>query len=165
VRLARTGVLIALTVNAICYAAPPCAVTEAPSHVFVPSPPYEAVPPKDTFYFGSDDLWLFLPNNGVWDTQHGGWSYDRRKIAWFSRGYWWLSQSEKNLIVDAKRLDGVESVHGAPATNAFDPERQESFMFSGIEFPATGCWEISARFQGHGLKFVVWVTPYTASSN
>jgi hypothetical protein len=38
-------------------------------------------------------------------------------------------------------------------------------MLNSIEFPATGCWEISARYHSHELTFVVWVAPYTASSN
>jgi hypothetical protein len=124
------------------------------------------LPPPGAFYFGSDDLWVFLPNDGVWSTIHDGPTYSRRKIAWFSKSFWWRAQQESDLIVDARKLDGGDqSVHGEQATNAFLSEYQESFIFSGIEFPATGCWEVSARFQSHKLKFVVWVKPYTASSN
>jgi hypothetical protein len=116
----RSVVLIALAACAICYAAPPCAVTEAPSHVFVPPPPYEASPGEGAFYFGSDDFWTILPNNGVWETQHDQRTYDRRKIVWFSKDYWWLSQQETGLGVDARKLsEGTESVHGERATNAF----------------------------------------------
>jgi hypothetical protein len=166
VRLARTVVLIALTVSAISFAAPPCAVTKPPNQVFVPAPPYAATPGQAEFYFGSDDFWTTLPNDGVWETQHDHSTYDRNKIVWFSKDYWWLSGMEKDLAVDAKRLDGAaKAVHMTWATNAFLPERQESAMLSEIEFPATGCWEVTAHYQSHELKFVVWVMPYTASSN
>jgi hypothetical protein len=166
VRSARTAILIALTVDAICYAAPSCAVTEAPSHIFVPPPPYEVSPGEGSFYFGWDDFWTILPNNGVWETQHDQATYDRRKIVWFSQDYWWLSRQEEDLRVDARKLDGGgESVHVAWVTNAFFPEHQTSAMMDEIEFPSTGCWEISARWHDQALKFVVWVTPYTVSSN
>ncbi len=165
-RLARTAAFIALTVNVISYAAPACAVTEAPSPVFTPPPPYEVSPGERDFYLGSDDFWTILPNNGVWEARHDQATYDRRKIVWFSKDYWWLSRQEDDLRVEARKLDGGgESVHVAWATNAFIPEHQTSAMMNSIEFPATGCWEITASWHSHQLKFVVWVTPYTASSN
>jgi hypothetical protein len=152
--------LIAVSASAIAYAAPPCAVTEPPSHVVVPPPPYEASPGHGTFYFGSDDFWTILPDNGVWETQHDKATYDRRKIVWFSKDYWWLSQQQMDLRVDARKLDGgIESVHVSWTTNGFIPDHQTSFMLNDIEFPSTGCWEISGRWHAHELKFVVWVTP------
>jgi hypothetical protein len=162
----RSAISIAFAACTICYAAPPCAVTEAPSHVFVAPPPYGASPGEGEFYFGSDDFWTILPGNGVWETQHDQPTYDRRKIVWFSKDYWWLSRQESDLTVDARKLSGsAESVHGGRATNAFIPEHQTSAMMNSIEFRSTGCWEISARWHDHELKFVDWVTPYTASSN
>lgn len=143
-----------------------CQVTKAPRQVFVPPPPHDPLPPDNTFYFGSNDLWVFLPNNGVWDTLRDGANYDRRKIAWFSKSYWWLSQQERDLVVDSKPLDRVaEAVHAGGATNSFVPEQQTSAMLNSIEFSSTGCWEITARYRDHELKFVVSVMPYTASSN
>jgi len=91
-------------------------------------------------YFGSGDLWLFLPNDGIWDTLPDGKTYDRRKIAWFTKDYRWTSEPQPKLTVDAKRLNGsAQPVHSTGATNAFLAGRQESFMLSRIEFPATGC--------------------------
>jgi hypothetical protein len=156
----RSAVLIAFSISAISYASPPCTVTPPPSRVFVPPPPYETSPGVDSFYLGSDDFWTILPNNGVWETQHDNTTYDRGKIAWFSKDYWWLSRQESDLSLDARKLDGGnESVHVAWTTNAYIPERQTSFMLNSIEFSSTGCWEISARWHAHELKFVVWVTP------
>jgi hypothetical protein len=160
----RSAILIAFASCAI--AAPPCAVTETPRRVFVPPPPYEASLGEGDFYFGSDDFWTILPNNGVWETQHDQPTYDRRKIVWFSKDYWWLSQQQTDLRVEARKLDGgTELVHGERPNNAFIPENQTSAMLNSIEFPSTGCWEISARWHDHALKFVVWVMPYTAASN
>ncbi len=166
----RSVLLIALGVD-VCFGAAPetCPVTKPPNAVFVPPAPHDALPPEGEFYFGSDDFWTWLPNDGIWGTVHDEAShgnYDRRKIAWFSKNYWWLSEAQPKLTVDANRLDAaVKPVHETWATNIFLPEKQESFMGSGIEFPTTGCWEVTANYHGHDLKFVVWVTPYTASSN
>jgi hypothetical protein len=155
----RSAVLIALAFSASSYAAPLCAVTEAPNHVFIPPPPYEASPGEGAFYLGTDDFWTILPSDGVWEAQHDQATYDRRKIAWFSKDYWWLSRTEEDLVIDAQRLDGAGSVHQPGATNAFIPEHQTSAMLNSIEFPSTGCWEISAHWHDHELKFVVWVRP------
>ena len=155
---ARSVVLLALA-NSV-YALPPCAVTPPPAHAFVPPPPYDDWRSGNSFYFGSADFWTQLPGNGVWETRHDQPTYDRRKIVWFSKDYWWLSQQESDLKIDARKLDvGVESVHVAWATNGFIPERRQSFMLNSIEFPSTGCWEISASWHAHELKFVVWVAP------
>jgi hypothetical protein len=162
------SVLSILLLAIAAQAAPPprCAVTQPPRRVFVPPPPYEASPGESDFYFGSDDFWTTLPNNGVWETQHDQPTYDMRKIAWYSLGYWWLREPDPDLTMDARRLDGSgESVRAEKSNNAFIPERQMSAMLNSIEFPTTGCWEISARYHTHYLKFVVWVTPYIASSN
>ena len=164
----RSAVLIALATACLSKASPPptCVATKAPGQVFVPPPPYEAAPGEGAFYFGSDDFWTILPSNGIWEAQHDQLTYDRRKIVWFSKDYWWLSQQESDLRVDARKLNGgTESVRGEGATNAFIPEHQTSAMLNSIEFPSTGCWEISARWHDHELRFVVWVMPYTTSSN
>jgi hypothetical protein len=164
----RSVVLIACATVCLSHAAPPptCAVTEAPSPVFIPPPPYASWRLENgTFFSGSDDFWTILPSNGVWETQHDHATYDRGKIAWFSKGYWWLSRTEEDLVVDAWRLDGLgESVRVNGATNAFVRDIQVSAMLNSIEFPSTGCWEVSAHWHSHELNFVVWVTPYTASS-
>jgi hypothetical protein len=153
-RSVRSVALIALAgcLPPFLQAAPEsCSFTKAPDHIFVPPPPYAALPPEGTFYFGSDDLWLRLPNDGVWAT---------RKIFWYSKEYWWLSEPKPDLVVDAKRLDGsAPPVHTVDATNGFTRGNQNSFMLNSIEFPATGCWEISARYHNHELNFVVWVSP------
>lgn len=157
----RQAWFLLVTALPVCsaYGAPVCAVTEAPKQVFVPPPPFEASPEAGHFYFGSDDFWTILPENGTWGTQHDQPTYDRRKIAWFSRSFWWLSGQESQLKVQARKLDGSNiSIHGGRATNGFLPNRQESFMLSSIEFPSTGCWEITAQFRGQELKFTVLVT-------
>ena len=147
----------------VAQGAPPesCSVTRPPSQVFVPPPPFEAAPTEGAEYlFGSDDFWLSLPKDGIWETQHEQSRYVRTKIPWFSKSFWWRSTEKDGLTVDAKRLDGdAETVHKVGAASGFIPESQQSFMINSIEFPTTGCWEIRASYQNHELKFTVWVTP------
>lgn len=81
------------------YGGPVCAVTQPPPQVFVPLPPFAASPEPGHFYFGSDDFWTILPDNGTWGTQHDQPTYDRRKISWFSSGYWWLSEPQPNVTI------------------------------------------------------------------
>lgn len=163
-RLGRFLLVAALSVSA-SYGAAACAVPAPPRQVFVPPPPFDASPYPGSFYFGSDNLWTVLPENGTWGTQHDRPTYDRRKIAWFSKNFSRPGQ-EVNLKVEARKLDGGDTlIHPSRATNGFLPERQEAFMLSSIEFPSTGCWEISAHYGASGLRFVVWVTPYITRSN
>jgi hypothetical protein len=156
------SVLSILLFATVARAAPPegCSVTESPRQPFVAPKPFAALPlEQGKFYFGWDDFWTILPKDGVW-------SGDQRKIAWFSKDYWSLREPNPDLAVDARRLDGSAlRVRADRATNGFISEHQTSFMLNSIEFPASGCWEISARYRTHYLKFVVWVTPYIASSN
>jgi len=32
-------------------------------------------------------------------------------------------------------------------------------MLVGVDIPTIGCWEITGRYAGHTLSFVVWVAP------
>jgi hypothetical protein len=54
-----------------------------------------------------------------------------------------------------------------PSNGLSAPQYDQSTyeMLNSIDFPTTGCWEISARYHRHELKFVVWVIPFTTSSN
>ena len=35
---------------------------------------------------------------------------------------------------------------------------------TGINFPTTGCWEITSHFDDDAFTFVVWVTPWSSTS-
>lgn len=146
---------------AVCpaFGAPVCAVTQPPHQVFVPPQPYDAVPYPGSFYFGSDDFWTILPANGVWGTRHHESAYARGNIVWFSKGYSYVSGQESRLKVEARKLDGSnQSLHGERATNGFLPDSQQSFLLDDIEFPSTGCWQITAQFRGQELKFTLLLT-------
>jgi hypothetical protein len=32
-----------------------------------------------------------------------------------------------------------------------------SFMLVGVDFPTTGCWQVTGAYKGETVSFVVWV--------
>jgi hypothetical protein len=63
---------------------------------------------------------------------------------------------ESNLSVTLKELSGAPaSAIVSRATNAHAESLGGWTMLTGIDFPAAGCWEITGRYLGQELKFVV----------
>jgi hypothetical protein len=82
-----------------------------------------------------------------------------QKIFWWSEGYSWTEEPDPELSVTGRRLDGpAPALIVSRATNAFAADIQ-SAMLVGVDFPTLGCWEISGRYRGHELSFVVWIDP------
>ncbi len=128
-----------------------CPVTQPPENRFIPSKPYPEYPYPGEFWYGSDDLWTALPDNHTWPMG--------QKVFFWRYDYYWLDETEPELTVSAQRLDGeAPPATVFRATNGYNPET-ESFMLSGIEFPTSGCWEITGQYGEVSLTFVVWVSP------
>ena len=63
------------------------------------------------------------------------------------------------LTASGRRRDGsAPPLRVSRATNAFH-EDFKSAMLIGVDFPTLGCWEITDRYKGAELSFVVWVGP------
>lgn len=112
-------------------------------------------PSSDTWY-GSDALAVVVPSNGIWrgmGREHGY----RDKLFWWSPGF--RPGMESNLTVTAIRIDGESS----PATVTRPTNAKIAsgpggwMMLVIIEFPSAGCWEITGRYPGQALSFVVEV--------
>jgi hypothetical protein len=135
-----------------------CAVTKPLEHPFVPPKPYLAG--KGVNWFGTDGLWTFLPSDGIWGLGE--------KTFWF-REEWGRSKSINQSIpaidtakftVTARRLDGPSPPpEVGQASSSYREEDWKAFLVGGINFPTTGCWEVSARYENDELTFVVWVVP------
>jgi hypothetical protein len=135
-----------------------CAVTKPLDHPFVPPRPYLAA--RGVNWFGTDRLWTFLPSNGIWGLGE--------KTFWF-REEWGRSKRINQSIpeidtakftVTARRLDGpAPPPEVGQASSSYREEDWKAFLVGGINFPTTGCWEVSARYQNDELTFVVWVVP------
>jgi len=134
-----------------------CPVTIPSQPGMVPPQPYPAQPPAqyDALWYGTDELWTMLDASGaVWDDLPGL----RQKTFWWSDGYSWRDEPQPQIMVTARRLDGVALTveAGGPGTNGNRADIG-SFMLVGIEFPAPGCWELTARYNGAELSYVVSV--------
>jgi hypothetical protein len=141
-----------------------CLTTLAPNPPFVPPAPHPSNAPTARFWYGSDDLWTVLEIGGKWPVQRKdeNGSVFTTKLVFWRRGFDWRKEMEPKLIITGKRLDGdAPTVAVAHANAVFLPSHENAGMMTLISIPTTGCWEITAHYQGHDLSFVVSVEPET----
>lgn len=137
-----------------------CPTTLQPSPAYKPLAPYPHAQSANAFWYGSDELWTALPENGMWHTEdninkHG--SYATKLVFWH-RGFDWRKEREPNFSFTGTRLDAEASmitIHGAiPVFISRAPA-----MMIGVDVPTIGCWQFTARYQGRALSFTVLVEP------
>jgi hypothetical protein len=109
--------------------------------------------PDSSDWYGSESFAVQLPPDGTWPT-----TAPRAAIAvklfWWSAGF--KPGMESNLSVTLKELNGAAvNAVVARATNAHAESLGGWAMLTGIHFPDAGCWEITGRYLGQELKFVV----------
>ena len=63
---------------------------------------------------------------------------------------WWTARPG-DIALSARRVDAT----AAPAKTSVGNSTEPRFHSSGIWFPTTGCWEVTARTRGSTLKVVV----------
>ncbi len=136
-----------------------CLVTTLPDPLFTPPAPYSRSSTWDQFWYGTDSLWTAVPQNGVWSdlplTPEGY----TQKVFWWRKGYSWTKEPEPDLSVTGRRLDAdAPPLNSSKATNAYASDIG-SAMLVGVDFPTSGCWEITGRYAGAELSFVVWIAP------
>jgi hypothetical protein len=130
-----------------------CAVTKpSRTSLFVPPAPYDPSTPNDSFYFGTDKLWTILRADAIWPRGE--------KTFWW-REDWsphkWIPQEDTlKFRVTARRLDEIAQPARVFKANSSRIGRN-SVLIGGIEFPTSGCWEITAHYEEDELGFVVWV--------
>ena len=109
--------------------------------------------PTSEHWYGTESFAVQLPPGGTWSTTAPG-ALIAVKLFWWSAGF--KPGMESNLSVELRELNGAaaDAVVSRP-TNA----RAESLggwtMLTGIDFPTAGCWEITGRYLGQELRFVV----------
>jgi hypothetical protein len=139
-----------------------CRVTRPPEPPFVPPAAYAFSKPNPSFFsYGTDALWTELQLDGKWvafGKEGDGWVYEN-KLTYWHRGFDWR-KDEPKLTVTGKRLDGdAPTVTAAHANAVFLPSKEAAGMMTLLPVPTVGCWEITARYEGHDLSFVVSVEP------
>jgi hypothetical protein len=134
-----------------------CQTTAPPNPPFVAPAPYAPNPDRRSFWYGSDVLWTVLRIDDIWDSlPHDARGYSQ-KIAMWSKEYDRRTEPEPALVVTGKRLDGNSPLfNGEHPTHAGFADGTTA-MLVGVNVPTTGCWEITGRYRGHELSFVVEV--------
>jgi hypothetical protein len=140
-----------------------CRVTLPSDGRFTPPSPYSAEPESKgvfSFWFGTEKLWTVLPTDGAWQ---GLRPYSpeetslRQKLFWWRTGYNWKTETQPQLKVTGRRLDGMApALRASDASNGHQGQDWNSFMVVAIDIP--GCWEITGHYKGQELSFVIWVT-------
>ena len=121
---------------------------------FSPTAPWEGI-----FWYGSEQLWTALHNDGVWAGLPENPDGYTQKIMWWSSLYSLKDELEPALVVSGRRLDGeADPLRFYGATNAMADDIGEA-MLTGVEIPTLGCWEIMGQYKKSSIKFVVWVAP------
>jgi hypothetical protein len=137
-----------------------CPVTKPATQPFVPPSPYPKKPSRGRFWFGTDRLWTALPATGAWIGLGHYTPSDptfRQKMLFWRQGLDAHATPVAKLTVSGRRTDSLAPPlqtdgPGTPSWTAHD-----QFFVTGINFPTTGCWEITARYEDVKLTFIVWV--------
>jgi hypothetical protein len=109
--------------------------------------------PASGNWYGSEALAVQLPPDGTWPTTAQG-ALIAVKLFWWSAGY--KPGTESKLSVTLKELTGAPVTAAvSPPTNAYAESLGGWTMLTGIDFPNAGCWEVTGRYLGQELKFVV----------
>src|SRR5579864_5274650 len=142
-----------------------CPVTKPSTPPCVPPQSYSTNAPQGSFWFGTDELWTFLPVNGTWRFGHptGDSPIFREKLFFWQQGFDWHEEPQPKLKVTGKRLDASAPlvtlfVTAERANNAGWSAPQHPFMVTAINIPTPGGWQITAHHRGHALAFVIWLT-------
>jgi hypothetical protein len=101
-------------------------------------------------WYGGAALAALIPKNGVWNGMGPEHNYGD-KFWWWRSGYDAKAESAPNLNISARLLDGRNTeIEVSDATSGFssDPEVNWNSILIGMEFPSSGCWEITGMYDG-----------------
>lgn len=139
---------------------PTCPLTIPPEPGFMPPAPFpsEAPPLYQAVWYGTSELWTMLdPDGAVWGgLPQGEDGTLGDKTFWWSDDY---SVATEPLTITGRRLDSsgsFEAKAGGPGPGGFR-EDIGSFILVGVEIPAGGCWELTARYRDVELTYVIAV--------
>jgi len=115
--------------------------------------PYVQGWPSAKTWHGSSDFAVILPTDGVWATTRPG-NRISVKLFWYVKGF--QPGMENEFETTIRRLDdGHNDARVPKITNAGGSNLGAWTALAGIDFPSEGCWEITGRFRGKSLIFVV----------
>ena len=133
----------------------PCPTTVAPARAFAEPSPSSA----NRFWYGSEALAVLLDRSGTWQGMGPKRNY-RNKLFWWRQGYIGATEQRPELIVSGRKLDfEAAPANVSRATNAYHRDFGGWAMLVMVEFPASGCWEVTGQYKGQTASFVVDVRP------
>lgn len=148
--LPAIAVLLSQTLFSSAGLASSCLVTLPPSPAFIPPEPYIARPDGESFWFGSQRLWIRLPIELT--AQQG------QKLFVWSQDYKEPRQEPKPaLVVTGRRLDGESQPFVAQEATNVSHIAGGPAMLIGITVPEIGCWELTAFYHHATVSFIVFV--------
>jgi hypothetical protein len=116
-------------------------------------------PPSWRFWYGTDALAVLLKTDGTWQGMGSQRRY-RDKLFWWRQGYDGRVEQGPALAVTGRRIDGAAPpAQVSRTTNAYHSDFGGWAMLVAVEFPTSGCWELTGEYHGHTLTFVVSVGP------
>jgi hypothetical protein len=116
--------------------------------------------PRSENWYGSEALAVMLPPDGIWQGM-GPEHHYRDKLFWWSFGF--KPGAEAQLKVTGRRLDSASPpANVSTASNAYAASLGGWAMLVAVEFPSSGCWEITGEYLGQKLSFVVEVSAAAA---
>jgi hypothetical protein len=126
---------------------------------FVPPAPYPTGLNRGVFWYGSERLWMSLPEDGRW---HGLYRSDlrayRNKLMFFRKGFDASTEHRPPLTVTATRLDAASRPARSERAAGASNEDTGSMIMTAIDVPDSGCWLLSAQYADEApLRFVVQV--------
>ena len=129
----------------------PCPVTLAAERRFAEPSASSA----SRFWYGDEKLAVLLKAGGRWRGMGPTRSY-RDKLFWWRQGYDGSVELQPALVVTGRRLDGTAPALATPrATNAKHADFGGWAMLVGLEFPSSGCWQVTGAYGSQKLSFVV----------
>ena len=110
-------------------------------------------------WYGSESIAVLLPLDGVWPVM------DRERNFGNKLWFWSKDWSHEEEPVPALKLEAYEladaNLRGqtTPHTHGFG--EGWSAMLTGLAFPASGCWRVTAEYRGSEVTFVTLVADAT----
>jgi len=86
-------------------------------------------------------------------------NFYRTKLQYWRKEYDRPTGPQPELIVTAKRLDSEAPLVFAERANVSFVTNNILQMMTSINVPTVGCWEITGRYRGQTLSFVVSLEP------
>jgi len=126
-----------------------CPVT-IPRQSFTPPDSHPAAPSGERVWFGKDELWTVLSNEGSYDGP-------RKSVWWSSKFTDPGVESEPDISVTwTLRNSSIPiTITNDHATNGSTAE-DGLFMIAGIDPNITGCWEVTAIYKGASLTYIYY---------